>query len=41
MPNRGEYDGFGLTLPKTWKAEETERLFACFDFRCGDSRCGQ
>ena len=40
MPNRGEYDGFGLTLPRTWKADETERLFACFDFRCGDSPAG-
>ncbi len=40
MPNRGEYDGFGLTLPGTWKAEETERLFAGFDFRCGDSPAG-
>ncbi len=40
MPNRGEYDGFGLALPKTWKADETERLFACFDFRCGDSPAG-
>ena len=40
MPNRGEYDGFGLTLPGTWKADETERLFACFDFRCGESPAG-
>jgi len=40
MPNRGDYDGFGLTLPGTWKAEETERLFAGFDFRCGDSAAG-
>ena len=40
MPNRGDYDGFGLTLPKSWKAEETERLFACFDFHCGDSPAG-
>ena len=40
MPNRGAYDGFGLTLPRTWKADETERLFACFDFRCGDSPAG-
>jgi len=40
MPNRGDYDGFGLTLPRSWKAEEAERLFACFDFRCGDSPAG-
>lgn len=40
MPNRGACDGFGLTLPRTWKADETERLFACFDFRCGDSPAG-
>ena len=40
MPNRGEYDGFGLTLPGTWNAGETERLFACFDFRCDDSPAG-
>lgn len=40
MPNRGEYDGFGLTLPKTWNAAETEQLFACFDFRCSDVTAG-
>lgn len=40
MPNRGDYDGFGVTLPKTWKAEETELLFAGFDFRCSDSPAG-
>ena len=40
MPNRGEYDGFGLTLPKPWNAADTERLFACFDFRCSDVTAG-
>jgi len=40
MPNRGEYDGFGLTLPTTWTADATERLFACFDFCCADSSAG-
>lgn len=40
MPNRGEYDGFGLTLPKMWKAEETDRLYASFDFQCADSSAG-
>ena len=40
MPNRGEYDGFGLTLPQMWKADETAELFACFDFRCADTNAG-
>ena len=40
MPNRGEYDGFGLTLPTTWTADAAERLFACFDFCCADSSEG-
>ncbi len=40
MPNRGNYDGFGLTLPKTWNAADTEQLFACFDFRCADVSAG-
>lgn len=39
MPNRGEYDGFGITLPVTWKAEN-EQLFACFDFCCSDASAG-
>ena len=36
MPNRGEYDGFGLTLPVLWKSEEKEVLYTCFDFNCAD-----
>lgn len=40
MPNRGEYDGFGLTLARTWNAAETEQLFACFDFQCADVTAG-
>ncbi|MCA9012732.1 MAG: DUF1553 domain-containing protein, partial [Planctomycetaceae bacterium] len=40
MPNRGEYDGFGLTLPKAWVSPETETLFTCFDFRCTDEGAG-
>ncbi len=40
MPNRGEYDGFGLSLPKAWKADETDQLFSCFDFRCADVAAG-
>lgn len=40
MPNRGNYDGFGLVLPKTWNAEKAEPLLACFDFRCADIAAG-
>ncbi len=40
MPNRSEYDGFGLTLPKPWKSDQTEKLFACFDFRCAEISAG-
>ena len=40
MPNRGNYDGFGLMLPKTWNAEQAEPLFACFDFRCAENAAG-
>ncbi len=40
MPNRAEYDGFGLTLPKKWEAKETERLFATMDFRIADVAAG-
>ena len=40
MPNRGNYDGFGLALPKTWNAEKVEPLLACFDFRCVDIAAG-
>ncbi len=40
MPNRGEYDGFGLTLPKPWKSDQTEKVFACFDFRCDEISAG-
>ena len=40
MPNRGEYDGFGLTLPVMWKSEETEVLYTCFDFNCADVSAG-
>ena len=28
MPNRGEYDGFGLTLPRIWSSADTRRA-AC------------
>ena len=40
MPNRGEYDGFGLTLPVTWKSDDTEILQTCFDFNCADVAAG-
>ncbi|MFY7874028.1 MAG: DUF1553 domain-containing protein, partial [Pirellula sp.] len=36
MPNRAEYDGFGLTLPKSWTLETSEQLFATFDMRIAD-----
>ena len=39
MPNRGEYDGFGLTFspPKT---DAEGRLFVSFDFRCAHQNAG-
>lgn len=40
MPNRGEYDGFGLTLPLMWKSDDTELLHTCFDFNCADVAAG-
>jgi hypothetical protein len=45
MPNRGEYDGFGLTLPTAYRlsenpADSTELLHAAFDFRCADITAG-
>ena len=40
MPNRAEYDGFGLTLPKTWTTPADERLFATFDFRIAEVAAG-
>ena len=40
MPNRGEYDGFGLTLPQTWKQQDTESIFATFDLRIVESSAG-
>ena len=33
MPNRSEYDGFGLTIASA-KPDNNGRLFASFDFRC-------
>jgi hypothetical protein len=39
MPNRGEYDGFGLTLP-TAKPDASGRLFAAFDFCCASQDAG-
>ncbi len=39
MPNRGEYDGFGLTLSNI-KMDEKGRLFVSFDFRCRTADAG-
>ncbi len=40
MPNRAEYDGFGLTLSKFWTNQVAERLYATFDFRIADVAAG-
>jgi cytochrome c553 len=40
MPNRGEYDGFGVALPTSWNATSTSELHASFDFRCSDTSAG-
>ncbi|MFO0807801.1 MAG: PSD1 and planctomycete cytochrome C domain-containing protein [Gemmataceae bacterium] len=39
MPNRGEYDGFGQTLPKL-TPDKNGRLFVGFDFRCRHKDAG-
>jgi mono/diheme cytochrome c family protein len=39
MPNRGEYDGFGLTLSNVKPAADS-RLFVAFDFRCASKDAG-
>lgn len=39
MPNRGEYDGFGLVLPGV-KPDTENRLFVSFDFRCANKDAG-
>ena len=39
MPNRGEYDGFGLTLANV-KPDNDGRLFVSFDFRCASKDAG-
>jgi hypothetical protein len=39
MPNRGAYDGFGLTLPKI-APDKDGRLYAGFDFRCESQEAG-
>ena len=39
MPNRGEYDGFGLTLANV-KPDKDGRLFVSFDFRCANKDAG-
>jgi hypothetical protein len=40
LPNSGAYNGFGQTLTNRWKADQTERLFASFDFRCASADKG-
>lgn len=39
LPNRGEYDGFGLVLANL-KPDDKQRLYASFDFRCGSNAKG-
>ncbi len=39
LPNRGEYDGFGLTLASV-KPDPDGRLFVGFDFRCASREAG-
>ena len=39
LPNRAEYDGFGLTLPKT-DPDASGVLYTAFDFRCADATRG-
>ena len=40
MPNRGDYDGFGLTLAPAWSTHRSDRLHLAFDFRCGSESAG-
>ncbi|NOS69025.1 MAG: DUF1553 domain-containing protein [Verrucomicrobia bacterium] len=40
MPNRGEYDGFGMTLNRKWSAASNEVMHVAFDFRCGNQDAG-
>ena len=39
MPNRSEYDGFGLTLTKV-HPDKDGHLFVSFDFRCANKDAG-
>ncbi len=38
MPNRADYDGFGVTMPKKWLRETTPVVHAAFEFCSFDSR---
>ncbi len=40
MPNRGEYDGLGLTFASKWTAASNDVMHLAFDFRCGDQAAG-
>lgn len=39
LPNRGDYDGFGLTLTNL-KPDDKQHLYASFDVRCGSNANG-
>ncbi|MBM4005780.1 MAG: DUF1553 domain-containing protein [Planctomycetes bacterium] len=39
MPNRSEYDGFGLTIPSRELAT-SPKLYVSFEFRCADQSAG-
>ncbi len=36
LPNSAAYNGFGQTLTNHWKAAQTPRFYASFDFRCSN-----
>jgi hypothetical protein len=40
MPGGPAYDGFGQSLSPAWKRDQTSRLHAAFDFRCGEVPAG-
>ncbi len=40
MPNRAEYDGFGVSLPTLWSAENASRVFVTFEFAIADVAAG-
>jgi hypothetical protein len=40
MPGGLAYDGFGQSLSPAWKRDQTARLHAAFEFRCGEVPAG-